>query len=253
MQPVRMPVRAVLLDIDDTLVDTTAAMIGAGAVGMAAVWPEQDPQWHEHAAVRFRTDPGGFFRRYTAGTLDFETMRAHRLAEVGVAHGLPVPSRAFEMYEKAFRPAFLARQRRYDDVLPFLQACDEAGIAVGALTNSSEEATLPKLAATDLAGRFGALVTRDTLGFGKPDPRVFREACERLGSEPAGTAYIGDEWEADIVGASGAGLHPIWLRRRGDNTPASPVDVPFITTLAEVSPVADGLDVPDLGAAPSTG
>ncbi|GGB39683.1 haloacid dehalogenase [Flexivirga endophytica] len=253
MKPLRLPTKAVLLDIDDTLVDTTSAMIGAGVVGMAAVWPEQDPQWHEHASVRFRTDPGGFFRRYTAGELDFETMRAHRLAEVGAAHGLPVPSRALEMYEEAFRPAFLARQHRYDDVLPFLRACDEVGIAVGALTNSSEDATLPKLEATCLADRFGALVTRDTLGFGKPDARVFRAACERLGSEPSRTAYIGDEWEADIVGARDAGLHPIWLRRRGDNTPGAPLDVPFITSLAEVSPVVDGLEVPDLGATPSTG
>jgi putative hydrolase of the HAD superfamily len=253
MTSVQLPVSAILLDVDDTLVDTTAAMNGAGAIGMAAVWPEHDAQWHAPAAARFRSDPGGFFRRYITGELDFETMRARRLAEVGDAYGVPVPTGALEKFEAAFRPAFIARQHRFDDVLPFLRECGSAGVAVGALTNSSTEATLPKLEVTGLADRFATLVTRDTLGFGKPDARVFEAACERLGSEPARTAYIGDEWEADIVGAMGAGLQPIWLRRDGRAVATGSVDVPFITSLAELSPTADGLVVPDLGATPSTG
>lgn len=253
MSGVRLRVTAVLLDVDDTLVDTTTAMKTAGAVGMAAVWPEQDPHWHAQAAARFRNDPGGFFRRYIAGELEFEAMRAHRLAEVGAAHDLTVPPCAFETFEAAFRPEFVARQHRFDDVLPFLQECATAGIAVGALTNSSTSATVPKLEVTDLADRFDTLVTRDTLGFGKPDARVFWTACERLGSEPTRTAYIGDEWEADIVGARGAGLLPIWLRRDGQVEVTESADVPFVTSLAQLSPVTDGLDIPDLGGAPSTG
>lgn len=253
MKPARLPVTAVLLDVDDTLVDTTAAMIGAGAVGMAAVWPEQDPHWYVGAAARFRSDPGGYFRRYVSGELEFETMRAQRLAEVGAANGLAVRPRALEIFEAAFRPAFVARQHRFDDVLPFLQECAAAGIAVGALTNSSWSATEPKLEVTDLAGRFGTVVTCDTLGFGKPDARVFHAACERLGSEPARTAYIGDEWEADVVGAKGAGLLPIWIRRGGEMQPGEAVDVPFITSLAQLAPVASGLDVLDLGTAPLNG
>lgn len=253
MKSVRLSVSAVLLDVDDTLVDTTAAMVAAGAIGMAQVWPDQDELWCAAAAARFRSDPGGFFRRYITGELDFETMRAGRLAEVGQAHGLAVPGGALETFEAAFRPAFVARQHRFDDVLPFLAACEATGIAVGALTNSSADATFPKLEVTDLADRFATLVTRDTLGFGKPDARVFEAACERLGSEPAQTAYIGDEWDADIVGASGAGLQPIWLRRDGRAEATGLVDVPSITSLAQLSPTADGLDIPDLGAAPSTG
>lgn len=253
MNTVRLRVTAVLLDVDDTLLDTATAMNAAAAVGMAAVWPQQDKAWHDQAGARFRSDPGGFFRRYTTGELDFETMRAHRLAEVGAAHDLPVPTGAFELFEGAFRPAFVARQRRYDDVLPFLRACGTAGLAVGALTNSSAAATSPKLKATGLAEAFGAVVTRDTLGFGKPDGRVFREACERLGSDPTGTAYIGDESEPDIMGARGAELLPIWIRRGAEMRPAAPVDVPFITSLAQLAPFASGLDVLDLGATAPTG
>lgn len=248
-----LPVRAVLLDVDDTLLDTTTAMYAAAAAGLAAVWPERPDRWTVEAGVRFRHDPGGYFARYTAGELDFARMRALRLAEVADHYGLELPAEASDVFEASFRPAFLAHQHRYDDVLPFLDECERAGLRVGALTNSSQAATEPKLVANDLADRFAVLVTRDTCGVGKPDPRVFEHACAQLGVQPSETAYIGDEWEADIAGSRGAGLQPIWLRRGAQDAPGTDDAVPLVTSLEQVRPVAGGLDVPDLGWAAPTG
>lgn len=248
-----LPVRAVLLDVDDTLVDTTNAMYAAAAAGVAALWPERDADWHTEAGIRFRHDPGGHFARYTAGELGFGQMRASRLAEVAQHYGLELAAGAAETFEAAFRPTFLAHQHRFDDVLPFLDACDEWGLPVGAVTNSSEAATTPKLVANGLTDRLAVVVTRDSLGYGKPDPRVFRSACDQLGCDPAQTAYIGDEWEADIEGARRAGLHPIWLRRDGVTATGDADDVPLITSLDQLSPTAGGLQVLDLGRAAPTG
>lgn len=253
MSVVQLPVRAVLLDVDDTLLDTTAAMYAAATAAVAAVWPSRSPAWHAQAGVRFRHDPGGYFRRYTAGELDFGQMRSSRLAEVAEHHGLELPAGATETFEEVFRPEFLRHQRRYDDVLPFLDTCAAAGLLVGALTNSSAAATTPKLVANELAGRFAVVVTRDTCGIGKPDPKVFRHACDQLGVAPADTAYIGDEWAADVEGSRGAGLQPIWMRRGGDDGAAEAAAVPVITSLAGLRVGAGGLEVLDLGAAAPTG
>lgn len=207
------PVGAVLLDIDDTLLDTTGAMRAAGRAGMAAVWPERDDAWHDAASARFRADPEGFFGQYTRGELAFDDMRERRLVAVAEHTGCELPARAFETYERAYRPAFDAAQRIFPDVRPFLDRCAERGIAVGALTNSSTEATTGKLAATGSADWYAVVVTRDDLGFGKPDPRVFHHACAALGVAPEQTAYLGDEVEADVIGGSRAGLRPVWVRR----------------------------------------
>jgi putative hydrolase of the HAD superfamily len=61
-------------------------------------------------------------------------------------------------------------------------------------------------------------VTTDTLGFGKPDPRVYLEACRLLGSEPDGVVCIGDSIEWDVLGARAAGLRAVWLDRAGRGT-----------------------------------
>lgn len=248
-----LPVHAVLVDIDDTLLDTTAAMHAAGRSAMAAVWPAQPPDWHVEAGMRFRRDPGGYFHRYISGELDFMQMRSRRLAEVAEHYQMELPAGAAELFEGTFRPHFLQHQLRYDDVLPFLAACRTAGLVVGALTNASAAVTEPKLAANELADSFTVVVTRDTLGFGKPDPQVFRQACKQLGSEPAETAYIGDEWAADIEGSRGAGLHPIWIQRGATCPLLKAEDVPVITSLDQLRPGDGLLELLDLGAARSTG
>lgn len=236
------PIRAVLLDIDDTLLDTTTAMITAGQVGMSAVWPEQSAAWHASAAVRFRTDPEGYFARYTRGELAFDDMREQRLAAVARDLAVDLPGDAFTIYERAYRPVFEREQRVFPDVRPFLDHCAARDVAVGALTNSAGTVTADKLRATGTAHWYAVVITRDSLGFGKPDPRIFHHACAELGVPAAGTAYVGDEVEADVLGASRAGLRAVWVRR-----PASvPGQArPHQTEPSEALP-EDTIVVPDL-------
>ncbi len=94
-----------------------------------------------------------------------------------------------------------------------------AGLPVALLTNSAHAPTRVKLEALDLAERFDVVVTTDTLGFGKPDPRVYLEACRLAGrSSPADVVCIGDSLEWDVLGAQAAGLRAVWLDRAGVGT-----------------------------------
>jgi putative hydrolase of the HAD superfamily len=90
-----------------------------------------------------------------------------------------------------------------------------AGLAVGALSNAEVAYQSDKLAKVGLGDRVPVLVGLDTFGVGKPDPRVFAEACRRLGTPRGRTAYVGDELDVDAVGAVEAGLVGVWLDRPG--------------------------------------
>ncbi|RNI23246.1 HAD family hydrolase [Flexivirga caeni] len=249
----RLPVRAVLLDVDNTLLDNTTAMLAAGLAAMAALWPQFTAEQHVAMAERYRLDPGGAFERYMRGDNDYRVMRAERLRDVAAAYGVPVPDDALEIYESAFRPVFAQEQRTFEDVIPFAERCAEAGLRVAVLTNSSDELTAEKFERTGLTGRLGSITTRDTLGFGKPDPRVFRHACAGLGVEPGDTAYIGDEWAADVEGSRAAGLQPIWITRGGRAAAPEADPVPVIASLDQLRVGERGLEVLDLGRAAPTG
>ena len=53
---------------------------------------------------------------------------------------------------------------------------------------------------------FDATIFSDEVGYGKPDPRIFLTAAERLGLEPSDILHVGDNIENDVRGAQRAGM-----------------------------------------------
>jgi FMN phosphatase YigB (HAD superfamily) len=54
----------------------------------------------------------------------------------------------------------------------------------------------------------------------KPHPQIFRAAEHDLGLAPgAAILHVGDDWAADVVGASSAGWRTAYLRDRQADTP----------------------------------
>lgn len=237
-----------VLDIDDTIVDTRFAMTEAGTLAAQALWPDR-PESHREMAVRYFQDPGGWFRRYAAGEISIEQMRIERLREVAAAFAVDLPADAQARYLDAYAPAFRRSQRLFDDVPALLAAADAAAVPLALLTNSTAVDTAVKLDALGLRARFeGVVVTTDTLGFGKPDPRVYLEACLLVGAEPARAVCVGDNLEWDVVGAIAAGMRGIWLDREG----VGPVDGHVrVEGLAAITEVLARRSAPDPGANPS--
>ena len=213
-------------------------MSRAAATAFAELWPAVDPEQALLAGHRFRADPEGHFRSFTRGEIDFGTMRSRRIESAAGFLGHDVPEGARERFHASYEPVFQRLLVAYDDAAPLLRSVTDAGLALGALTNSSRDYTAGKLAASGLDALLGVVVTRDTLGFGKPDPRVFVHACASVGTAPEETVYVGDEYDVDVLGALGAGLRAVWLSRdEPDPTlldDARARDVPVVSGLAEL-------------------
>ena len=223
---------ALLLDVDDTIVDTREAMVAAGTQALGAVWPGRDAD-HRAMAERYYADPERWFPRYASGAIAFEAMRSGRLAEVATAFGARLAPDAYGTFEEAYAPAFRAAQRLFPDVPHLLATAEAAGLPVALLTNSASAPTQVKLEALELAARFDVVVTTDTLGFGKPDPRVYREACRLVGVHPDAVVCIGDSIAWDVLGARDAGLRALWLDREGRGTDEDVVVVDGLDVVAE--------------------
>lgn len=228
-----------LVDLDDTLIDTRSAMVAAGAVAVAELWPQAGAEVHRAAGVHFHRDPAGYFDRFTSGELSFAQMRKARVADLLECFALPALDGLTVRFERAYEPSFSANLRVFDDAWPLLHAARAAGVCVGLLTNSSSHYTQVKLQVTGLTGVFAVEATRDTLGFGKPDTRAFHHACGLLGSSAAETVYVGDHLEIDAIGASRAGLRAIWLQRGPGDLP----DVPDAPARALADARAHGIPV----------
>ena len=217
----------VLFDIDDTLVDTRGAFAAALAVVGERYLPDLPTRRHPELLSHWRADPGGHYARYTRGEAGY---REQRLARANAMHaafgGALLDEEGFTTWDEVFEGAFRAAWEPHDDAADAVGELLSLGLAVGALSNASVDYQSLKLERVGLADLVPMLVGVDTLGFGKPDPRVFVEACRLLGTDPAHTAYVGDELDVDAVAARTAGLVGVWLDRPGPRrVPVSDGDV----------------------------
>jgi putative hydrolase of the HAD superfamily len=60
---------------------------------------------------------------------------------------------------------------------------------------------------------FGVRVVSDDTGLEKPDPRIYRQALERVAVAPERTVMVGDRLDYDVRPARAAGMRAVWLLR----------------------------------------
>jgi len=75
------------------------------------------------------------------------------------------------------------------------------------------------------------------IGYSKPDPRAFLVAAARFDVPASRMIHIGDDWDCDVVGATGVGAIAIWIshgRSVPDNHMAASQDVLVADNLADV-------------------
>ncbi len=84
---------------------------------------------------------------------------------------------------------------------------------IGVLTNGTPAIQRRKVAALGLAPLVDDVVcaTEVGQGLGKPSRDTFTTALARLGAGAASSVFVGDDPDADIAGATAAGLHAIHL------------------------------------------
>lgn len=88
--------------------------------------------------------------------------------------------------------------------LPGLEVIDELPTPVGICTANAADAAERALERFGVRGKVDAIVARETVRPGKPDPAPLLECLRRLGVEPGNAVFIGDQ-PGDAEAAVGAG------------------------------------------------
>lgn len=159
-------------------------------------------------------------------------------------------ARAFEMNGARFGESLLQIADAYtrakeDAVAPLgdsievLHALRDAGFRLALLTNGGSQFQRRKLERYGLEPLFEVVVIEGEWGVGKPHVSVFERALEVMGADAQHVWMIGDNYEADILGAAQAGIAGVWLHHGrpapgGDVTPLHTIEhiralIPLLT------------------------
>ena len=187
-------VRAVLLDLDGTLLDTAPEIAAAAADMLSELGLDPvDP-------LRVREFIGKGIPHLVRRTLEASLGRAPDGRRVGSA------MEGF-FFHYAKRNGCMAKP--YPGVLEGITELRAKGFALACVTNKTAQFTIPLLEATGLAGFFPVVVSGDTMPKKKPAPDPLLEACRRLGIPALEALMIGDS-RNDALAARAAGC-PVLL------------------------------------------
>jgi putative hydrolase of the HAD superfamily len=233
--------RAVLFDLDGTLMDHDAARAAALQMHLSCWLPGLDADELARLGNEWQRLEVIHYDEYARGECTVAEQRRRRVRGMRAAVRRE-PSQElsadawFESYLRHYRAAW----RVFDDVLPTLAALAmaEPSVALGVVTNGEGEPQRAKLAAIGLGERFQAVVVSGEEGVAKPQAAIFALACERLGVKQEQTVHVGDRLDLDAEAAAGAGLRGIWLDRLG--TACGPAHVVRISTLHELPSLLHG-------------
>ncbi len=94
-------------------------------------------------------------------------------------------------------------------------ALRERGCKLGLITVCSEDSAIA-WNASSLAPLFDAAVFSCYEGIRKPDPRIYRTACELLDVDPHECVFVGDGANDELRGAEAVGMDAVQLRVPGE-------------------------------------
>jgi putative hydrolase of the HAD superfamily len=198
------PIRAITLDLDDTLwpiapaIDRAEAALDAWLLAHA---PRAAARWPLPARRRLRDEVDAEHPRLSH---DFTRQRLITLERMLRDSGEDVG-----LVDAAFEAYFAARceVEHYPDSVDALQRL-AARVPLAALSNGN--ACLDRIGLMPLF-RF-QLGAREH-GAAKPAASIFHAACAQLECRPAQVLHVGDDVELDVVGAANAGLRTCWINR----------------------------------------
>jgi putative hydrolase of the HAD superfamily len=215
-----VPLPPVLLfDLDDTIVtfdqhstpawqqvcEATAAKCGQSAAAL----------YHEIQRVSdaYWADP----ERHRRGRLDLDNTRRRLVREAFANLGIDV-ALATQVAD-----TFIALREEGIDVFPgaketLMTLSQTHRLAL--VTNGESHKQRAKIDRFDLGSLFERIFVEEEVGFGKPDPRIFRHVLAAMRATPEECMMIGDNLSWDIAAPQALGIFSVWNDHRGKGLPA---------------------------------
>lgn len=188
--------RAVLIDLDGTLLDTAPDIVAAANRLLAQLGAP---------ALPFDT-VSGFIGKGVPNLL-------RRVLESSGLTDTVDEQRGLTLFYEHYRDTNGRFGQIFPGVVEGLKALQQAGYRLGCVTNKPIVFTEPILELTGLAPYFEVVVGGDSIAQMKPDPEPLFHACRQMKVDPALCVLVGDS--AVDVAAARAARMPVFIVRYG--------------------------------------
>lgn len=148
------------------------------------------------------------------GRLEHSYIREHRFRLVFEALNVTLPAFSTQLGER-YLEQLPKKSYLLDGALDILEYSARRGYVLHLVTNGFDSIQRTKMASSGIDHFFQNVITYDKANAKKPDPKIFACALEFAGASAAECVMIGDNWDADIIGAKRYGLDTIFYNPAG--------------------------------------
>lgn len=262
-----MPIRAILFDLDDTLIvdeAVSSAALDATAqramkeVGATVETFRRDARAHArrlHAASPVypycrRIGISAFeclWGKFLGGTPDLTALREWSQAFRVQVFDATLRSQEIDGGDAAagLAETFSTQRRKLQRLMPDARETLtrlSPKYRIGLLTNGAPDLQREKLLNSGLEPLLQAVAISGEHDIGKPEPEIFHRLLSELDVSASEAVMVGNSLERDILGAQNAGITSVWLKVAGSEEHA-PVQPGYtITSLAQLPELVSRLD-----------
>lgn len=211
---INIPIKAILFDLDDTLLDGRKAQNNA-IKEFSELFPELKKIETAELTEDWREITFKYYDSYQKGIITFEESRIRRMRELFAIVGIHISKKdakeRFEIYKKLYEKNWTA----FDDAIEVLEVLRKK-YNLGLVTNGDSKQQREKIEKIGVAKYFDQVTISDEVGFAKPDNRIFEITCNKLQVRPEECIMIGDKFKVDVEGGIKAGMTSIWVNRKNE-------------------------------------
>jgi putative hydrolase of the HAD superfamily len=203
-------IEAITIDLDDTLWDIDPVIERAERIlwrWLASNYPRISSIYDQNKILNLRLE---IVKDHPDKEFDYRFMRKLILRKIfrDADYEEDLAEGAFAIFDSERNNVTL-----YEGALYTLQSLSKKYTLI-AVTNGN--ANLEKIGLRHL---FDDVVTAVDVGYAKPDARIFNEAIRKTGTQADKIIHVGDNPEADIIGAANVGLKTVWMNSKSVSWP----------------------------------
>jgi putative hydrolase of the HAD superfamily len=236
----KLPIRVILFDLGNTLIYDDPAS-----------WKDvfqraDDALWASLHKFDIGSSPAELYGRHETLLHYYYELREGDLDEPGIStvlralldeHKITISEAKLQ---SALRSMYAVTQTNWQaegDALQVVRALWESDFRLGIISNGAEDMnTFELIDKAGLRSYFEFILSSAAYGKRKPHPGIFQAALHHFRIPPEQSIMIGDNYEADILGAHRLGINTVWVKRRVPVLEQTPLIQPdaIVSTLSEI-------------------
>ena len=161
----------------------------------------------------------------------------HVLNYLLMQSGIQLEDRAsFDQLLKTYYEEIYSHRKVYPEVADILTDLQNSGVRMGIVSNTTNPGIMKDYERNlmGLDSYFEFSIYSSEVPYRKPHPSIFQLALDRLTLGPKEVLFVGDNINADVIGAQHVGMPAAWVNRNGKSCPKGVHPAYEIKSLAEL-------------------